>query len=172
MGNMFRYYENAGYYFITQNTLNNKKVLTTPTIRTALRAAILETQKTLPFETHAFVLLPDHFHLILSIEDNQLSKRIGTIKRLTSKYSKFGQGDDLTDNYRRERRSSLWQARFWEQTIKTEKELHENIMYCYVNPVHHGLVSKVGDWRFSTFHRDVKRGLIPPEWAGISVDKK
>ncbi|MCO4322451.1 REP-associated tyrosine transposase [Aliidiomarina quisquiliarum] len=172
MGNMFRYYAAAGYYFITQNTLNNKPVLLRPEIRSALKQAIIETQKTLPFDTHAFVLMPDHFHLILGIEDDKLSKRIGTIKRLTSKYSKFGQGADLTDNYRRERRSSLWQARFWEQTIKTEDELHKNIMYCYINPVHHGYVKKVGDWKFSTFHRDVRNGLLPAEWAGITVDRK
>jgi putative transposase len=32
--------------------------------------------------------------------------------------------------------------------------------------VKHGLVSRVGDWPFSPFHRDVSAGLFPQDWAG------
>ena len=37
--------------------------------------------------------------------------------------------------------------------------------YIYWNPVKHGLVKRVVDWEYSTFHRDVKRGIYPPNWA-------
>ena len=30
----------------------------------------------------------------------------------------------------------------------------------------HGLVSRVGDWPFSSFHRDVSAGLFSQDWAG------
>jgi hypothetical protein len=32
--------------------------------------------------------------------------------------------------------------------------------------VKHGLVSRVGAWPFSSFHRDVSAGLFPQDWAG------
>jgi putative transposase len=32
--------------------------------------------------------------------------------------------------------------------------------------VKHGLVSRVQDWPYSSFHRDVTRGLFPLDWAG------
>ncbi len=35
-----------------------------------------------------------------------------------------------------------------------------------INPVKHGLVSRVGDWPFSSCHRDVSGGLLPRDWAG------
>lgn len=38
--------------------------------------------------------------------------------------------------------------------------------YVYINPVKHGLVTRVREWPFSTFHRDVQRGLYPEDWAG------
>ena len=30
----------------------------------------------------------------------------------------------------------------------------------------HGLVPRVPDWQFSSFHRDVDAGLFPADWAG------
>jgi hypothetical protein len=30
----------------------------------------------------------------------------------------------------------------------------------------HGLVTRVRDWPFSSFHRDVADGLFPQDWAG------
>jgi putative transposase len=38
-----------------------------------------------------------------------------------------------------------------------------------INPLKHGLVKRVADWPYSTFHRDVDRGLFQVDWAGSSV---
>jgi hypothetical protein len=35
-----------------------------------------------------------------------------------------------------------------------------------INPVKHGLVSRVRDWPHSSFHRDVRGGIFPEDWAG------
>ena len=37
---------------------------------------------------------------------------------------------------------------------------------CMINPVKHGLVSRVQDWPYSSFRRDVRRGVFPLDWAG------
>jgi hypothetical protein len=34
------------------------------------------------------------------------------------------------------------------------------------NPVKHGLVTRVRDWPYSSFRRDVGRGIFPIDWAG------
>ncbi len=173
MGNMYRCYESGGgYYFITINAFQRQPILTTPNIRQSFKHAVAATKLKFPFDIHALVLLPDHLHMVLSTEDDLLSKRLGYLKMLTTKYAGIKQSEMMTENYKRDRRCVLWQPRFWERTIRTESQLHSQIMYCYINPVHHGYVDKVGDWPYSTFHRDVKRGLLPPEWSGISVDLK
>ncbi len=51
------------------------------------------------------------------------------------------------------------------------KECHEadyarHVGYCYINPLKHGLVTRVRDWPHSSFHRDVRAGLFPQDWAG------
>jgi len=41
--------------------------------------------------------------------------------------------------------------------------------YVRYNPVKHGLVAEVRDWPYSTFHRYVRLGLYPNDWAGTAV---
>jgi putative transposase len=38
--------------------------------------------------------------------------------------------------------------------------------YVHINPVKHGLVKRVRDWPYSTFHRLVKQDVYPIDWAG------
>jgi putative transposase len=36
----------------------------------------------------------------------------------------------------------------------------------HFNPVKHGLAARVCDWPYSSFHRYVRRGLLPHDWGG------
>ncbi|WP_275689233.1 hypothetical protein [Nitrosomonas sp. HPC101] len=40
----------------------------------------------------------------------------------------------------------------------------------HYNPVKHGLVTKVSDWPYSTFHRHVRLGTYEPDWAGTTPE--
>ena len=44
--------------------------------------------------------------------------------------------------------------------------MRATVEYCYINPLKHGLVARVRDWPYSSFHRDVRAGLFPEDWAG------
>ena len=60
----------------------------------------------------------------------------------------------------------IWQRRFWEHLIRNEADYARHVEYCYINPVKHGLVTRVRDWPHSSFHRDVRAGIVPEDWAG------
>ncbi|MCC5879378.1 MAG: transposase [Idiomarina sp.] len=169
MPNFCRYFDTAGYFFLTVVTYKRQPVLLEPYMRSALKQALKLTAQKYPFTIHAFVLLPDHFHAIIEIEDTLVPQRVSMIKRYTTKISGFKSDVPLTENEKFERRSNLWQSRYWEHRIMSERRLHNQLMYCYTNPLKHKLVAKLGDWPYSTFHRDVKRGILPPEWAGITL---
>jgi putative transposase len=64
----------------------------------------------------------------------------------------------------------IWQRRFWEHTIKDERDYRHHIDYVHVNPFKHGLVERVVDWPFSSFHRAVKQGIYDPWWCGEKHD--
>ena len=53
--------------------------------------------------------------------------------------------------------------------IRNETDYARHIEYCYINPVKHGVVTRVRDWPHSSFRRDVERGIFPLDWAGDAV---
>jgi putative transposase len=53
----------------------------------------------------------------------------------------------------------VWQRRFWERHIRCEEEFAAAVRYCWINPVKHGLVERVEDWPYSSWHRDGRPGL-------------
>ena len=65
---------------------------------------------------------------------------------------------------------ALWQKRFWEHTIRDETDLAHHANYIHYNPIKHGLVSRVSDWPYSSFHRYVRQGWLPQDWAGVVRD--
>ncbi|MGR9107196.1 MAG: REP-associated tyrosine transposase, partial [Gammaproteobacteria bacterium] len=59
----------------------------------------------------------------------------------------------------------IWQRRCWEHVIRDEHDLESHIDYIHWNPVKHGLVENVRDWPYSSFHRFVRQGIYPDNWA-------
>jgi putative transposase len=45
--------------------------------------------------------------------------------------------------------------------------LARHVDYIHFNPVKHGLVPRVCDWPYSSFHRHVRAGLLPLDWGGV-----
>jgi putative transposase len=68
------------------------------------------------------------------------------------------------------RELGLWQRRFWEHAIRDDDDLARHIDYVHWNPAKHGLVSRVADWPYSTFHRCVERGLYAPDWGDVTIE--
>lgn len=62
----------------------------------------------------------------------------------------------------------IWQRRYREHLIRDEDDFRRHVDYVHVNPLRHGLVRHVRDWPYSSFHRDVRRGLYPAERAGYT----
>lgn len=70
----------------------------------------------------------------------------------------------IARNYRGE--YSLWQKRFWEHTIRDERDFERCADYIHFNPVKHPLLTSPSDWRFSSLHRYGREGILPPDWGG------
>jgi len=72
----------------------------------------------------------------------------------------------ISDVRRARNERGIWQRRFWEHLIRDEADYVRHVEYCYINPVKHALVSGARDWPHSSFHRDVRAGIFPEDWAG------
>ena len=138
--------------------------------RSALRNALLQTRRTLPFSLDAMVLLPDHCHLIIRLPqgDGDFSTRIGQIKGRFTRSMPHPRAPSATSR-RRRREREIWQRRFWEHVIRNEGELARHLDYIHFNPVKHGLAMRCRDWPWSSFHRFVQSGYYDRDW-GIDVE--
>lgn len=153
-------------YFFTLVTHRRQPLLTGPALRRALREAMVQVRRDYPFGIHGWVLLPDHLHCLwqLPAGDANFGRRWSLIKRLTSQAVPSAQGVSLSRRLRRE--AGLWQRRFWEHRIRDEEDYRRHMDYLHWNPVRHGLVERVGDWPWSSYHRLVRAGVYPADWGG------
>jgi putative transposase len=63
----------------------------------------------------------------------------------------------------------IWQRRYWEHTIRDDRDYATHADYIHFNPVKHLLVETPSQWEFSSFHRWVSRGWYPPAWDGRDI---
>ncbi|MGB7816380.1 MAG: transposase [Methylotenera sp.] len=154
----------GGTYFFTVTLINRHSNILTQHID-LLRESVKAVQQRHPFQIVAWVVLPDHLHAVwqLPIDDCDYAGRWRAIKSHFVRALK----KRIPITMREDGSALVWQRRYWEHTIKDEDDLRRCIDYCYINPVKHGLVKVVADWPYSSFHRDVKRGIYPSNWAGV-----
>jgi putative transposase len=165
MPNYRRAFVPGGCWFFTVNLLERRQTLLVDRID-VLRGAIAKTREKYPFQIDAVVIMPDHLHAVWTLppHDHDFSTRWRLIKTHFVKSLPRQERRNAVREARGER--GIWQRRFWEHLIRDEVDYARHVEYCYINPVKHGLVSRVRDWPHSSFHRDVRHGIFPIDWAG------
>lgn len=160
----------GGTYFFTVVTYRRRPILCDAPVRAALRSAIKTVQSRYPFTIDAWVLLPDHLHCMWTLppNDSDFAGRWSLIKRSVSLAcaEDYHRADWMTASKTKHRESTFWQRRYWEHGIRHETDFSRHVDYIYINPVKHNCVSRVCDWPYSTFHRDVAKGLYNRNWGG------
>ena len=53
--------------------------------------------------------------------------------------------------------------------IRDDADYQNHLNYIHYNPVHHGLVKSVKDWKWSSFNRFVCLGLYDLEWGSDGI---
>ena len=144
MPNYRRNYVPGGTYFFTLVTFQRRKIFDTPSKLDFLYGVIRQVQRNKPFDLLAYCLLPDHIHLLMELpeEDSDFSIRIREIKRLTTLRMKHETSESI---------NRIWQDKFWEHTIRDEKDLQTHFDYIHYNPIKHGLMQTYDGWKWSSF---------------------
>lgn len=131
-----------------------------------LRAAVAETQRLNPFTIHGFVILPDHLHAVLELPQGESDFALRW-RRIKALFSKSLPNTEIRSESRLRRgERGIWQRRYWEHLIRDAADYRAHMDYVHVNPLKHGLVTRVQDWPYSTFHKYVETGVYPLSWCG------
>ncbi len=106
---------------------------------------------------HAYVLMPNHFHLICSHPEGDLSGVVRDVKRYTSRQLTRMLERDTRDVWLRamQRAAGTGQAKLWEDTFHPEQIhsapfLQQKSDYIHNNPVKAGYVCAPSDWKYSS----------------------
>jgi putative transposase len=118
-----------------------------------------------PFTVIAYVILPDHLHMIWELPENDsdfptrwrliksyVSRKIFNRPRVENQ-SRISKGEQ-----------GIWQRRYWEHTCRNQHDLDNHIGYIHYNPVKHGYVKTPYQWKRSSFAQYVEEGLYPVDW--------
>jgi putative transposase len=159
-----------GCFFFTVNLAERRLSLLTEHIED-LRIAVRETRHRHPFTIEAMVVLPDHLHAVWTMPDGDadFATRWRLIKTAFSR--RLAGGERVSESRAAKGERGIWQRRYWEHTIRDERDFSRHVDYVHINPVKHRLVTRVSDWPYSSFHRMVKLGAYPEDWAGDVADE-
>lgn len=130
--------------------------------------------------TYAYCLMPNHFHFLVQIKSEKeifeflkeneklpdenitltafkaLSGGITEIGffslHISKQFSNFFNGYSQALNKQQGRRGSLFLRSFKRKEIASSEYLKSLILYIHSNPVHHGFVEKITDWKYSSYH--------------------
>jgi putative transposase len=165
-----RAWQPGGTYFFTVNLLRRQgNDLLTRKIH-LLREAVRMVRQRHSFIIHGWVVLPEHLHCVIELPPNDadFATRWRLIKIAFSKALLVTERRSQVRIARGER--GIWQRRYWEHLIRNDADFRAHMDYVHINPLKHGLVKRVREWPYSTFHPLVEKGVYPVDWAGGSED--
>ncbi len=104
-------------------------------------------------ETLAYCLMPNHYHLLIRLQETNLSEGM---QRLSLAYTK-------AINKRFGRVGSLFQGRFQAVLVDKQSYLVHLVKYIHLNPVKAKIVQSAGEWEFSSYqeYAGLRPGTLP-----------
>ena len=125
-----RYSEPSRLYLVTAVTRGRRPVFADLQSARALINILRNEDLRNQVQTWAYVVMPDHFHWLLQLNDETLSKVVGRVKSLSS----------------RQLGHSLWQDGFHDRAVREEDDLKAMARYVIANPLRAGLVESIGEY--------------------------
>ena len=159
-----RLYIPDAIYFITGITKNRCPILKPESDMELFRETMRKVKEYHPFTMRAYVLLYDHFHLLIFVPaTTNVSKLLQSIQR------------NYTLNYKKAHHIStslnLWQRGFWDHVIRNDHDFANHFHYIHYNPVKHGYVTRPENYPHSSFHEYVRRGVYDIDWGASEPEE-
>lgn len=126
---------------ITTNVAKRQPLFADSNAARALTLALAEAAAETKATVLAYVVMPDHLHLVLGPNERTSHGRF--MRHLKGR---FAHRWNRTHN----RSGAVWQARFHEKALRTEKALIAAVDYVHHNPVAAGLVDRPEDYPWSS----------------------
>jgi putative transposase len=150
-----RYHRSGNIYFITVVTYRRKPILIDHF--DLLWRTILRVEASSPYRLMAWVVLPDHLHLVVDPLEANISALLQRIKMSFAASLRHRLEIDS---------GRTWQNRFWDHIIRNQDDFNRHVDYIHFNPVKHRMANSPLEWRYSSFGEYLREGLYQVDWGG------
>jgi putative transposase len=133
-------YEGA-YYHITARGNEKRKIYFTKSDYAKFKGYLAEAKKKYGIIIHSYVLMSNHYHLIIQTPEANLSKAMHYINGSYTTYT----------NIKRNRSGHLFQGRYKAILIDRDNYLLELSRYLHLNPVRAGMVNRPEEYPYSSY---------------------
>ncbi len=160
------YYPGNHLHYLTASTYRRARLFDSERLRRNFVKTLAELRASLHFRIIGYVLMPEHFHLLIwpSGQANP-SQVIQSLKELTAKFILKNLQENrqfpwcrtmldrltLPPSVQRHGPYRVWQRRFYDMNIWSEKKRVEKLNYMHGNPTKRRLVTEPGDWLWSSW---------------------
>jgi putative transposase len=112
-----------------------------------LRESFRESKRYYRYRIDAIVVLPDHIHMVITPEHVEEYPRI--IKAIKYNFSRqINVAEEQSRSRQHRKMKPIWQKRYYEHTIRDEKDYHRCIEYIQHNPLKHRHIENGEVWRY------------------------
>ena len=152
---------NAQTYFVTSDTWERRALFRTETwARLFFKTLLLHRGE--DYLLHEFVLMPDHFHLLIT-PMNALERSVQLVKGGFS----FRAKKELGSN------AEIWRRGFSDHRIRDFEDYDKHVHYIHLNPVKKHLCAESAEYRYSSAYPGWKldpipQGLKPENFVGVA----
>ena len=162
MSNYRRYYlKEYNYVFLTVVTSYRQNILLENI--DLLKKSFAYAKQKYDFKIFAIVVLDNHFHTILKLNDLSLFSKI--IYRFKYYFSTHLNSLPVTESKIRKGEKGIWQRRFYDHVMRNEIDLNRHLDYIHYNPIKHKCSNSAADYPYSSFKKFVELGVYEQDWC-------
>jgi putative transposase len=135
-------------FFVTAVTANRRRLFQVESAAELFLTTLRDDREKRRYHLHAFVLMPDHVHLLLTPAENvSLEKAVQYVKGGFS--------------FRLKSKLSVWQRSFSLRRMEDGRDFEAHLNYIHQNPVRAGLCDGPEDYLYSSACRSVEVDPAP-----------
>ena len=151
-------------YLVSAACYEHRALIGSAERRSELEAALIHGAAALEgVQVDAWVVLPNHYHVLVECDFNMFR---GWIGRLHNRKATQWNREDGTPGRK------VW-YRFLDRAIRSERHYYASLNYVHANPVKHGWVSDATEWRWSSlgaYLEVIGRDELAQWWRKYPVD--
>ncbi|MDR0274482.1 MAG: transposase [Burkholderiaceae bacterium] len=156
-----RAWQAGGAYFFTVNLAERGRTLLVDHVQ-HLRNTVRKVKQEHPFDILAWVVMPDHLHAVWTLPQNDAGNATRWMLIKAGFSRGIARGERIRPSRQHKGERGIWQRRYWEHLIASEADLWRHVDYVHTNPVKHGYVTQAPQWPYSSVHRYIRQGRLPP----------